>query len=129
MRVDQLTIGPDLVCEVRIRFGIQYFRPFYRRGITPSAWGGIITALASAVRQFTARPVEPSATIGGLLRLLLPLVCDEASCLGATSTSRQRNQKRGLRMLLLRQEEHYLLFYSPRYGVRDVSVTESVTES
>ena len=67
MRVDQLTIGPDLVCEVRIKFGIQYFRPFYRRAITPSAWGGIITALASAVRQWPARPVEPSAAIAAAI--------------------------------------------------------------
>ena len=68
MRVDQLNIGPDLVCEVWIKFGIQYFRPFHRRGITPSAWGGIITALASAVRQLPARPVETSPAICGLLR-------------------------------------------------------------
>src|SRR5215813_5869828 len=99
MCVDQLTIGPDLVGEVRIKFGIQYFRPFYRRGITPSAWGGFITALASAVRQLTARPVEPSATISGLLRFLLSLVCAESSRLRATSITRQRNQKRGLRTL------------------------------
>src|SRR5215469_16840444 len=120
MRVDQLTIGPDLVCEVRIKTGIQNLPSF------PPGWDHAV----SVTRHYNSHRVStPSLGCPSgrdqrrdrwPARFLLPLVCDESSHLRAISTTRQRNQKRGLRTLLLRQEEHYLLFYSPRYGVRRV---------